>query len=140
MATPTAQQAAANWGTGLQSKTERMKQGAMAVTIAPGAAAAKQVEVWAANTLASKQKWQKNVAAVSLTDWQTAFTTTGIDRITSGVQKGQSKVENFMGQFLPFITNAVKQLPARGTFEQNIARNNAMIRAAHAFTYNKNAG
>lgn len=114
-----------------------MKQGAMAVTVAPGQLAAKQADVWANNTVAAKAKFARNSAAVSLQDWQTAYTTTGLDRIASGVAKGQSKVTAFMNQFLPFVTNAVKQLPPRGTFEQNIARNNQMIRATHAFSYNK---
>lgn len=139
MATPTAQQAAANWGTGLQSKTERMKQGAMAVTVAPGQAAARQKAAWLANLQASADKWARNVAAVPLASWQEAFTTTGIDRIASGVQKGQGKVENFMNQFLPFLDQTKKSLPPRGTFEQNLARAAAQIRATHGFTYNRQA-
>lgn len=137
MATPTPEAAAQAWSQGLQSKVERMKAGVQAVTVSPGQAAARQKSVWAQNVAAAQDKWARNTAAVSLTAWQEAFVNKGLPRIASGAAAGESKMAAFMGQFLPYVSNAVKQLPPRGTFEQNLARSAAMIRASHAFNYQR---
>lgn len=129
--------AAQNWATKFAGSGDRAKQGAMAVTVAPGQAAARQASTWAANVAAAQAKFAKNSAAVSLTSWQQSYSDIGVPRFASGAQKGQNKVAAFMGQFLPVLSSAVASLPPRGTYEQNKARAVALMDKLHGFTYNK---
>lgn len=139
MAARDAATVAAKWGTNLQGAQDTMKAGAEAVAVAPGLAAARQKSLYVQNVTANADKFAKNVAAVSREDWIAAYTGKGLQRIASGVQSGQAKVQRFLGQFLPFQENAVKTLPARGNLEQNIARSAAMIRATSKFSYDRSA-
>ena len=137
MATPTPEQAAANWAMRLTASTDRMKAGVESVTVAPGAAAARAKQTWLNNVTAAADKFARNVGAVPLSVWQEAYVTKGLPRIATGAQTGQTKVAAFMGQFLPFITSAVKALPPRGTIDQNIARATSLMKTAHGFQYNR---
>lgn len=132
--------AAENWATKFSSSGTKAQQGAMAVTVAPGQAAARQAQVWAANVAAAVQKFARNVGAVSLNEWQTAYVNTGIPRFASGAQKGQPKMQQFMTAFLPTLTAAVNSLPPRGTYDQNKARAVALMDKLHQFSYNKATG
>lgn len=129
----TAQQAAADWVAGLSAKTQRIQTGVQSVTTAPGQAAARQKNVWVQNVTQSADKWATRVQQVSLQDWQASMVNKGIPRIASGAQAAQSKFENFMGQFLPFVERGKASLPPRGTFEQNVQRATAWMQYAHTF-------
>ena len=136
-----AQSAAQKWAENLANSTQRVQAGVEAVTVSPGVAAARQMNLWVQNTQAAAQKFAKNSAAVSTASWQSAMINKGLPRIASGAQAAQPKMEAFMGQFLPFLSQAVKGLPPRGTFAQNLARSQAMITAIHnSFSYNKVSG
>lgn len=128
MAVPTPQEAAANWAQRLASSTDRINRGVQAVTTAPGQAAARQKEVWAQNVASSKDKWASRVAAVPLADWQQAMTQKGVQRVASGAQAAQPKMEAFMSQLLPYIASGQGALPARGTLDQNIGRMTQWVR------------
>lgn len=129
--------ASAAWLAGMQGASTKITAGVNAVTTAPGQAAARQANVWAQNTAAAVNKYSKNVAAVSLQDWQQATLTKGVARIASGAAASQSKYTAAMTQILPQITSIVQGLPARGTTDQNIARAVAYMQAASKITYNK---
>lgn len=131
----TAQTAAANWASKFSGAGTKAQAGAEAVTVSPGALAARQANVWATNVAASVQKFQRRVGAVTLNQWQQAYITTGIPRFGSGAQKGQPKMEQFMTAFLPALTSAVQSLPPRGTYDQNKARAIALMDKIHGFTY-----
>lgn len=131
--TPT--QIAANWAQRLGASADKMTAGVNAVTVAPGAMAAKQKNVYLANVQANVDKWAKKVSAVSLTDWQSAYVTKGIPRIASGATAAQGKMEDFMNKLLPFQANAIASLPARGTYEQNKNRANQWMDKMHSFSY-----
>ena len=105
----------------------------VSVTVAPGQAAARQVNVWAQNTQAAQAKWARNTAAVSLSDWRTAVETKGIPRIGAGASAAQGKFTTFMIKLLPFVAAAKASLPPRGTYDQNKARALAMMDAMHKF-------
>ena len=126
-------QIANDWATRLGASGEKIKRGVAAVTVAPGAAAARQVDVWATNVVNSKAKFARNVARVGLADWQAAMSTKGVDRIASGATAAQPKMAAFLTSFLPFISNAAASLPPRGSYDQNKARMNAMIDKAHGY-------
>lgn len=126
----TSAQATAKWLSGLQNATARMTAGAQAVQTAPGQAAAAASAKWLAKVTASQQKFATNVAKVSLQDWQNAYVTTGIPRVSQGAQQKQGKVTAFMDQFLPYLSAGlatIDKMPST-TLEDGIARATAMIR------------
>lgn len=140
MATPTPDAVAAKWAQNLGSSTQRITDGVNGVTVAPGQAAARQKAAWVQNVAAAQDKWAANVASVSLNSWQQDMINKGVPRIASGASAAQPKFQNFMAQFLPFLDQQVRALPARGNLDQNIARMTAMVRGTAKFQRNRNAG
>jgi len=118
------------WATRLSGATQAITDGVNAVTQAPGAKAAAQADVWLAKLQASRDKWVRNVSAVTLGQWQTAMTTKGVQRIATGAQAAVPKMTAFMSQWLPFEQAGVQQLASqpRGTIDQNIQRAITMMR------------
>jgi hypothetical protein len=134
MAMPTAAEAAAKWATNLPAAQQRYVDGVNAVTTAPGALAARAAPTWAANTAAAQTKFARNSAAVSLNAWQTATTTKGAQRLSSGAQAAQGKVEATFAKLFPAIQSAVSALPPRGDIEANIQRSAAFARAMNKYS------
>ena len=114
--------AAAAWASRLASSTQKIQDGIQSVTVAPGQAAARQKSAWVQNTTSAADKWAANTAAVSLSDWQQAAITKGVQRIGPGAQAAQAKFAAFMTQLLPHIDSVKSSLPARGNLDQNIDR------------------
>lgn len=131
---------AADWASRLAASTTKIKAGVQRVSTSPGALAARQKTVWAANVAAAKTKWASRLAALPLATWQTDMITKGVPRIASGAQAAQTKVATVMTQLLPFIDRTVASLPARGNLEQNIARSAAFIRGMSQFKLSGSAG
>jgi len=129
----TPDQIAANWAQRLGASTQKITDGVNSVTVAPGQAAARQSDVWVQNTTAAAAKWKRNVAAVTLNDWQSAMINKGVSRIASGATAAQPKFQQFMQQFLPYVQAGAANLPARGNLDQNINRAVAMMRHNAAF-------
>jgi hypothetical protein len=124
---------ATDWSNALSQSTTKITAGVNAVSVAPGVAAARQVDVWAANTLGAKAKWQRNVQKTSLADWQEAMKTKGVPRISTGAQAAIPKFAAFMSQLQPHIQAGLQKLPARGTYEQNKNRMNQWADHMHTF-------
>jgi hypothetical protein len=129
---PTA--AAQRWAQNLGAAGSRVTEGVNAVTVAPGAQAARQVNVWQQNTAASAQKYARNVAAVGLSAWQQATIEKGIPRLASGAAAAQPKMAQFLGKLIPYVESAKSSLPARGSYEQNKARLVAFLDKMHQFS------
>ena len=108
-----------------------IQAGIQATTVAPGQAAARQKQVWAQNTAASVDRWAANTAAVSLPEWQAAMTNKALPRMAQGATEAEPKMAQFLSKLAPVIANAKNSLPARGTFQQNLQRANAMATALH---------
>ena len=125
---------AQRWAQNLGASGQKITEGVQAVTVAPGQAAARQVNAYLANVQASAQKWAKNTAAVPLSDWQQAMTSKGIARIAGGAQAAESKFATFLGKFLPYVDSVRANLPARGSYEQNKQRAIAMMDGLHKFS------
>lgn len=128
--------AAAKWQSRLSAATNDIKSGVEGVTVSPGVAAARQADVWIARVTASKEKWRRNVGAVSLADWQSKMINVGIPRISQGASANQPKMANFLAAFLPHVAQgvaAVRQMP-NATLEDRINRATAMIRHNAKFT------
>ena len=133
MAMPSAADAAAKWAQNLPASQPRYIAGVQAVTVAPGALAARASAKWATNTAAAQQKFARNSAAVTLQEWQTQTATKGAQRLMSGAQAAQSKVEQTFAKLFPAIQQAVSSLPPRGDIEANIARSAAFARAMNKY-------
>lgn len=113
---------AAKWVQGMQSAGQAIADGVNAVTVAPGAAAARQVNAYVNGVTQNQQKWVRNVGAVSLADWRESMITKGAPRIGQGAVAAQGKMESAMAQLLPAIDGIVSGLPPRGDLGQNITR------------------
>lgn len=136
-----AQAVAQRWANNLGGSTDKIKAGVAAVQTAPTAAAAQQSAAYLAGVqqAVSSGKWAAALNSVSLSDWQNAMTTKGINRIATGATAAIPKMQAFMTQFLPYEANGVQQLSnmPRGGLENNINRAVAMMRYNAAFKYSK---
>jgi hypothetical protein len=124
----TPDQIAQKWASNLSASTQNITQAVQNVNVAPGQAAARQKTAYVNGVNASQDKWARNVAGVSLQEWQTAMINKGVPRIASGAAEAQGEFQQFMTRLLPYIANGVSTLPPRGSLENNIARAAAMMR------------
>jgi hypothetical protein len=134
----TPDQATAKWLTRLQAATTQITNGVNAVTVAPGAQAAAASALWLQRVTAAQAKWVRNVGAVTLQQWQSAMINIGIPRVSTGATANQSKVLNFMQQWLPYEAAGVAKIAAmpKGDINSSIARATAMIQYNAQFVYN----
>jgi hypothetical protein len=121
----------------LKAALEDVRTGVARVTVAPGTqAAARKDKMLARLTEAvNSGKWGRNVARVSLTQWQALMTDKGIPRISGGIDAAADKVKSFAGQLLPFedaLMTTVGKMPDL-TLEDSIARAQAWIRGMAKF-------
>lgn len=119
---------AQNWASRLGQSTQKIQAGVEAVTVAPGQAAAANVQGYVQGVAASASKWQRNVAAVSNADWQQATIQKGLPRVSSGAQAAIPKMQNVMTKLIPYINSGLGQLPKRGGLDANIARMDSWAR------------
>jgi len=129
----TAAQITAKWLANYQGSQTAMVNGSNAVQTAPGVLAAAQAALWIQRIQASQAKWQKNVAAVDLASWRTAYQTLGIPNGMNGANAKQGKYNTFITAYLSFLPGAIAQVKAmpKGTLQAGIARATAMITASY---------
>lgn len=136
MAQPiTAAQWLSKWGTNLNGAVNNgfVKQGVMAVTQAPGVAAAAAADRMASGVAqaVSSGKWQRAVSGVSLTDWQNAMINKGAPRIAAGVTQAQQTKTQTITALLSAVSASqasIASLP-KGGLQQGIARATAFMTA-----------
>lgn len=128
-------QVAQKWTTNLSAAGPSIQAGVNAVTQAPGAAAARQRQVYVQRVAERADHWAARVASVSLQDWQQATLDKGLPRVASGAQAAQPKMESFMREFLPHVERVSTQVRAmpKGGVENGIARAVAQIRGNAQF-------
>lgn len=133
-----AQSITEKWKQRTSGATQQVIEGVARVTEAPGMKAARQKQVYLANVQAKADKWERNVAAVPLQEWQQA-TAAGAQRIAAGVQAKAHKMEGFLREFIPHVEQVQQRVNAmpRGSFEQNLAR---MVENARGMATFKRSG
>lgn len=126
MAKLNATEYAEKWGRRIKGSTEDIRRGVQRTAEAPGMAAARQVELMKQKLLASIEDgtWAKNVAGVSLQEWQEKMLEKGIPRLAQGVDAAQTKQVQMAEKLLADVDASVavvNQTP-RGDLETNINR------------------
>lgn len=126
----TPEDATKKWVDRLSGSTAEIQAGVARVTQAPGVAAAAKYQKWLSGLQNSQEKWRRNVAAVSLADWQQSMTSIGVQRIAQGAQAKQGKYQRFMAEFIPHLERGQQALRAMDdtTLEARIQRAVAMMR------------
>lgn len=120
---------AQRWATNMGAAGAKMQAGAQALTVAPGQAAARQKAVWIQNVTAAQTRWARNVAAVTLPEWQNDFVTKGIPRVASGAEAAKTKFAATLTKIMTAERQIVASLPARGNTNANIQRAVAFMTA-----------
>lgn len=138
----TPEQATTKWTSRLQAATTEMTQGVARVQTAPGAAAAAKYDKWLAGIQAGAQKWRRNVASVSLQQWQSAMTNIGIPRVGEGAAKKAGKYQAFAADFYPFLAQQMQRVNSMpdSTFEARLAKATAMATALHGYKRGGSSG
>lgn len=93
------------WLRNIQNATAEMQAGVARLNVSPGQSAAAKKQKWinALMDTTTQDKWARNVASVSLTQWQQAMNDYGINRVGQGAQAKSAKFESAMSSLLPFI-------------------------------------
>ena len=126
------------WASRTAGATQQVIEGVARVTEAPGQKAARQKQAYLQNVQAKADKWERNVGAVTLQEWQSA-TSAGANRIAAGVAAKKGKMESFLREFIPHVERVQQQVNTmpRGSFEQNL---NRMIENARGMAAFKRTG
>lgn len=134
-----AQNVAQKWLRGVSGSAEAYKQGVNEVTVSPGERAAQNIDLMIAKLQAMRDDGSLAQAMrdVTLDEWKQAAIQKGAQRLASGAQAAVGDMENFLVQFLPFADQVAKNLPQRGTLEQNIERMNQNVRQLAGFKYRR---
>lgn len=105
------QEAAEKWTRNTGNATQDYVDGVERTSVHPGREAAKNRAGYEAGVRDSVDKWERNVQNYSQEDWKESVRTSGATRFAEGVQnKGQPKMERFMGEFLPFLDNVTQRV------------------------------
>jgi len=96
-------EATAKWVARTSAATADVQRGIERVTEAPGRKAASKVEKYRTGVTQAVDKWQRNTGRVSLEEWKAAAINVGVQRIASGVQAKQGKMEAFAQEFYPHL-------------------------------------
>jgi len=128
-------QATEKWVSRLSGATQEIAAGVQRVQTAPGMLAAAKYQKWLTAVQEGANKWRRNVAAVSLQDWQHLMTNVGIPRIAQGAQAKKGKFEHFASEFFPHLERGLSTVHAMPdtSFEDRVQRAVAMMRHNRTF-------
>jgi hypothetical protein len=133
------EQIAAKWKKNTNAAVNDYKVGIKNMKDNPLEKAIAKQEKMKTNWLASidSGKWAARLGAYSFTAWQNACIEKGAVRITSGVNAAEGKMVAFMKVLMPHINEGRALLSNMSTdsFEDNLARMEAMARHMHALSY-----
>jgi len=74
------------------------------------------------NQAASDGTIERGMRRWSLSEWKAVTASKGQTRYPQGIRDGQARFQTFITQFMPFVDDAVAQLPPRGSLAENIQR------------------
>jgi hypothetical protein len=129
------QTATSKWVNNLSNATAAMTAGANRVTTSPGAAAAAAADKWLAKVTQAKAKFAARVGSVTLQQWQTAYTTYGVQRVASGANAKQGKMLAFQQDWQAYLQanmSKIDRMPTV-TLQDGIAKAVAQIQLNAAF-------
>lgn len=116
------------WARRLSGATEDIRAGVEAVSENPAEKAIqkkqKLVQRWREAVEREGGKWETSLRKVTLDEWKSAFLQKGLARIPQGTEQARTKVEEFMGQLLPYIDRVkseIERMPDT-TLEQRLNR------------------
>lgn len=129
------QQTVKKWSDGASTGRDVYITSIRAVQENPAQKAVAQADHWQRSVSSSeaKSKYVSRLQNVTLQEWQQAAVSKGADNWARGVQSGAGKFQRFMQRFLPFVQQVRESLPARGSFEDNLRRMEAMVRGLRQF-------
>lgn len=129
------QAGAQKWADKMAGSTQAYKDGVQGVQTAPGQKAARASGKWLAKTQAAQPKFEKNVGAVSLQEWQTSAIEKGSLRLASGATAALPKMERFNAAFYQYLKAGQATIEAMptDTIEQSLQKANAQAMYNHRF-------
>jgi hypothetical protein len=132
--------AATAWKTSMQTAATKYTAGVNKVTQSPMQAAAANAAgyIQGVTDAVNNGKYVKGLNRVSLSDWKTAATQKGAQRLASGATAAADKVSKFWASFGPkldAVTTQVNAMPS-ATFEDRMAKANAQMTGVHALKGN----
>lgn len=114
------------WSRRLKAATPDIQAGIKRVTVAPGVKAAAQQQAMINNLTARVQDgtWARQVAKVSVSDWQDKALNKGVGRISAGVDAAKDKVTTMASKLLSAVDASVAEVnkTPRGDLSANIQR------------------
>lgn len=138
----TPQEATQKWVEKLSAAGPEIEAGVKRVQESPGVAAARQSARWEQSLREAMPKWKARVAAVPLQSWQESMINVGVQRVASGAQQKQHKMQAFQSEFFPFLDQVlarVAQMPTT-TPQQRVAKMVATVEAVKQFKRSGTAG
>lgn len=129
------QTATSKWVSNLSNATPAMTAGANRVTTSPGTSAAAAADKWLAKVTQAKDKFKARVGSVTLQQWQTAYTTYGVQRVASGAQAKQGKMLAFQQDWQAYLQANMAKIDRMPTvtLQDGIAKAVAQIQLNAAF-------
>lgn len=137
MARLTPEEAATKQANRLKGATTDMRAGIERVTTAPTQQAAKKIDKMRARLLEKIDDGtvKRRLEAVSLEDWKKRASTTGVNRVSEGIDNAHDKQVAFYGKLLPFqdtLKTKLEGMPDT-TLEDNINRMTTFVREMAKF-------
>jgi hypothetical protein len=135
----TAAEISQKWRDRTSAATGDYVAGVRRVSRAPGEQAARQAQKYLDKTRENVQKFQRNVAAVSLEEWQQAAEEKGAPRLATGVQAAAGKVEAFHQELSPHIDRGLQHIASMPstTLQDGLARSAWWIQHMASFRRGK---
>lgn len=127
--------AAQKWAQKMGQATQAYTDGINGVSVAPGIAAARASGKWLMKLQASQPKFEKNVSAVTLTEWQSAAVNKGAQRLAGGATQALPRFEAFTSSFFTYLKNGKARIDAMptDTLDQALAKANEQARYNAAY-------
>jgi len=133
----TPEEAATKQANRLKGATEDIRRGIERVSVAPTQQAAAKIQKMRTNLLAKIDDGtvEKRLKAVTLEDWKKKAATTGVNRISEGIDNAKDKQVAFYSKLLPAQDALKQQISGMPdiTLEDNINRMTTFIRGMSKF-------